>query len=52
LLIRISLFSENTSTKLSRNLKWKVGVIIFLWVCHFCPGKSLLKVKNICYIIK
>ena len=52
LLIRISLFSENTFTKLSRILKWKVGVIIFLWVCHFCPGKSRLKVKNICYVIK
>ena len=40
LLIRISLFSENTSRKLSRILKWKAGVIIFLRVCHFSPGES------------
>ena len=45
LLIRISLFSENTSTKLSRILKWKAGVIIFLWVCHFCPGENPLAIN-------
>ena len=46
LLISISLFSENTSTKLSRILKWKAGVIIFLWVFHFCPGKAGLEIMK------
>jgi len=46
LLISISLLSENTSTKLSRILKWKAGVIIFLLVCHFCPGKARLEIMK------
>jgi hypothetical protein len=42
LLTSISLCSENTSMKLSRILKWKVGVIIFLCGCHIFPGESRL----------
>jgi hypothetical protein len=41
---KISLFSTKTSTKISRILKWKVGVIIFLWECHLVPGKTQVQV--------
>ena len=34
---RTRLFSENTSMKYSKIEKWKVGVSIFLWVCHLIP---------------
>ena len=34
-------FSEKTSMKVSRMLKWKVGVIAFLCLCHLEPYEHI-----------
>lgn len=42
-LTRISVFLLNTSRYCSKIFKWNVGVIIFLWVCHFFPNYKYIK---------